>query len=155
MVSYLTYLVIFTPDKTLLTFWLSLTYLFHVYTQSLNSNKFHGSTHIWATAHLRGNLQAPHLASPPGICLLSAFNSYIPPSFTDITLCQNMPSLQKKWTGGKRHGFLVGEPHHLPPASLTRTPLSFPSTILFSISILKIWGTYRNPTMTLLTCWFG
>ena len=30
MVSFLTYLVILTPDKTLLTFWLSLTYLFHV-----------------------------------------------------------------------------------------------------------------------------
>ena len=33
-VSFLTYLVIFTPDKTLLIFWLSLTYPFHVYDQS-------------------------------------------------------------------------------------------------------------------------
>ena len=30
-VSFLTYLVIFTPDKILLIFWLSLPYLFHVY----------------------------------------------------------------------------------------------------------------------------
>ena len=33
-VSFLTYLIIFTPDKTLLIFWLSLTYPFHVYNQS-------------------------------------------------------------------------------------------------------------------------
>ena len=33
MVSFLTYLIIFTPDKTLLIFWLSLTYLFYVYNQ--------------------------------------------------------------------------------------------------------------------------
>ena len=33
-VSFLTYLVIFTPDKTLLIFRLSLTDLFHVYNQS-------------------------------------------------------------------------------------------------------------------------
>ena len=33
-VSFLTYLVIFTPDKILLILWLSLTYLFHVYSQS-------------------------------------------------------------------------------------------------------------------------
>ena len=33
-VSFLTYLVILTTDKTLLTLWLSLTYLFHVYDQS-------------------------------------------------------------------------------------------------------------------------
>ena len=35
MVSFLTYLVILTADKTLLTFWLSLTYLFHVYNSKL------------------------------------------------------------------------------------------------------------------------
>ena len=34
VVSFLTYLVILTPDKALLTFWLSLTYLFHVHDQS-------------------------------------------------------------------------------------------------------------------------
>ena len=34
IVSFLTYLVIFAPDKTLLIFWLSLTYLFHVYDKS-------------------------------------------------------------------------------------------------------------------------
>ena len=34
MVSFLTYLVILMADKTLLTFWLSLTYLFYVYNQS-------------------------------------------------------------------------------------------------------------------------
>ena len=33
-VSFLTYFVILTPDKTLLIFPLSLTYLFHVYNQS-------------------------------------------------------------------------------------------------------------------------
>ena len=34
MVSFLTYLIIFTPDKALLIFQLSLTYPFHVYDQS-------------------------------------------------------------------------------------------------------------------------
>ena len=34
MVSFLTYLIIFTPDKTLLIFQLSLTYPSHVYDQS-------------------------------------------------------------------------------------------------------------------------
>ena len=52
MVSFLTYLIILTPDKTLLIFWLSLTYPFHVYNQSQNSNKINGSIHIWVTAHL-------------------------------------------------------------------------------------------------------
>ena len=33
-VSFLTYLVILTPDKALLIFQLSLIYLFHVYNQS-------------------------------------------------------------------------------------------------------------------------
>ena len=46
-VSFLTYLVIFTPDKTLLIFQLSLTYLFHV------SNKIPGSIPFQITAHLR------------------------------------------------------------------------------------------------------
>ena len=33
-VSFLTYLVIFTPDKILLILWLSLTYPFYAYNQS-------------------------------------------------------------------------------------------------------------------------
>ena len=26
---------------------------------------------------------------------------------------------------------------------------------LFSVSSLKVWGMYKNPATTLLTCWFG
>ena len=107
-VSFLTYLIIFTPDKTLLIFWLSLTYLFYVYDQSYKSNKFHVFYSHLGHCSLEGNLQAPCLASPPGICLLSTFNNYIPPFLQTLHYDKIHLLCGKSRQVGKRHGFLLG-----------------------------------------------
>ena len=103
----------------------------------------------WFYSHLghcslEGNLQVPHLASPPGICLLSTFNNHIPPSFTDITLWQNTPSSQKKQTGGgKDRAPLWGNLSICPLFHWLKCPCHSQEE-LSSISNLKVWG-YTKP----------
>ena len=91
-----------------------------------------------------GKSPTPHLASPPGICLLSTFNNHIPPSFTGITLWQNMPSLQKKWQVGKGHGSLWGNLSICPQVHWLELPCHS-QVELSSISSLKVWGDVQKP----------
>ena len=93
---------------------------------------------------LEGNLQVPHLASPPGICLLSTFNNYIPPSFTDITLWQNMPSLWKNRQVGKGHGSLVGNLNICSQLHWHKLPCNSQAELSF-ISSLKVWRDIQKP----------
>ena len=55
-------------------------------------------------------------------CYLPLMN-YIPLSFTDITLWQNMPFLCRKQTGGGKIWLSYGGPQYLPSAALVPTPL--------------------------------
>ena len=68
MVSFLTYLVIFTHDKTLLIFQPSLTY-------KLKQDSC--SIHIWVTAYL-GESPSTSPGISPRYCLLSTFNELYP-----------------------------------------------------------------------------
>ena len=81
----------------------------------------------------------PHLASPPGICLLPALNQPYPPSFTDTIWWQIMPFLTRVRQVGQGDGLAVGEPYHL------LTTAAIPHTLynsleLSSLTSLKAWG---------------
>ena len=127
-VSFLTYLIIFTPDKTLLIFQLSLTY------------PIHGSIHIWVTAHL-GEISR-HLAwhLPPGIfacCLLLttvALHFYRCYTMTEYAFFTGKVD---RW--GKDMASVWGNLNICPSLYWLELPCH-PQVELFSISSLKVWG---------------
>ena len=65
----------------------------------------------------------PCLVSPPGISRYLPLMNYIPLSFTDITLWQNMPFCAESGPEEERYGSPVGGPLYLPSAALVPTPL--------------------------------
>ena len=107
-VSFHAYLFIFTHDETLLIFLLSLTYPFHAYKWSWNSNNIHGSIHIWVTTHL-GEISRCLARHLPQVftCSLPLIN-YIALSFTDVTLWQSMPFSYRKQTSGEKKWLSCG-----------------------------------------------
>ena len=107
VVSFLTYLVILTPDKTVLTFPAITNISFMSMIKVKTWTRFmvlftSGSLLTW------GISKWPCLVSLPAICLLLTPNNYIPWSFTDITLWLNMHSLLRRQTYGGRTWLLVG-----------------------------------------------
>ena len=100
MVSFHTYLVIFTHDKTLLIFLLSLTYPFYACNWSYNSNKIHGSIHIQVTAYL--GVISRHLARHLPLACYPPLINNVSISFTDTTLWQSMPFSYRKQTCGEK-----------------------------------------------------
>ena len=92
-----------------------------------------------------GNLQALHLASPPGIHLLSTLNNSTSHVFTEIAWWLNMHFLPERQRGGGRIWCLYGGVSTSAPTWTTRNSHVIPLGNYFSISSLKIWGDIQEP----------
>ena len=146
--SFFAYLVILTLDKTLLTFWLSLTYLFHVHYQSLKLKQ-----DSWFYSH-------PGHCSPGGISkqlcwhLPQVFACYLLLIIISLGLLQRshhdwicfFSEKADRW--GKDLASLWGNFNICPQLHWLELPCHS-QVELSSISILKVWGD----TKTLL--WYG
>ena len=144
-VSFLTYLVILTPDKTLQIFLLSLTYPFHVHDSKLKLKQ-----ESWFYSHLghcslEGNLQVPHLASLSGICLLSTFNKLYPFIFNrHYTVAEYAFFVQKVDRWRKDMASLWGNLNICPQLHWLQLPCHMQEE-LSSLNSLKVWGKAQKP----------
>ena len=134
-VSFLTYLVMLTTDKTLLTF-LAITDISVSCLQSKSKLK----QDSWFYSHpghcsLGGFSKWPCLASPLCICLIFPLNNHIPLSFTGITLKK-----ADRW--GKDMASLWGNFNIYPQLHWLELPCHCQVEV-FSISSLKVWGDAR------------
>ena len=112
---------------------------------------------LFTSSHcsLGGNLQAPHLASPPGICLLSTFNELYPLIFySHYTMAEYAFFMQKVDRWRKDMASLWGNLNICPQLHWLQL-LCHSQAELSSLNSIKVWGRDKNPTITSLSCWFG
>ena len=121
-----------------------MTYLFHVYDQS-NSNKIHGSIHIWVIAHLgeiSGHLTW-HLPQVFACCLLLTTISL---HFLHYTMTDYAFFAEKVNRWGKDMASLWGNLNICPCLYWLELPCHS-QVELFSISSLKVWGNVQKPLL--------
>ena len=127
VVRFHAYLFIFIHGKTLFIFLLSLTHPPYVCNWGLDSNKIHGSIHIWVTAHWGKSLDTLPDISP----------RYLPASYSHLIISPFLSHtshhdrvylfLTKSRPMEKRDGSNVGEHQHFPFAAKVSNSLPFPS----------------------------
>ena len=104
----------------------------------------------WFYSHLGhcslgGNLQAPHLASPPGICVLSTFNPLYPPIFyRQYTIAEYAFFMQKADRWKKDMTPLWGNLNICPQLYWLKLPCHTQAE-LSSLNSLKVWGEGQKP----------
>ena len=86
----------------------------------------------------------PHLASPPGICLLSTLNNYISPFYRHYTMREYAFFAEKADRWGKDMASLWGNLNICPCLYQLGLPCHSQAQ-LFSISSLKVWGNIQKP----------
>ena len=109
MVSFLTYFIIFTPDKMLLIFSVITDIIFFMSTIEVKTQTRFMVLFTSRSLILGGNLQMPYLVSPPGICLLSTLNNQIPTSLQKSYDDQICLLLEQGGEVEERFGFPMGE----------------------------------------------